>query len=68
MIPLSWDEVVALELGVLAGGGEITGIEADSRDVRRGDLFVALNAGVAFVADARSRGAAPSSCSVAFPG
>ena len=58
MIPLSWDEVVALELGVLDGGGEIIGIKADSRDVRAGDLFVALNAGVAFVADARAHGAA----------
>ena len=38
--------------------GEITGINADSRDGRPGDLFVALNAGVAFVADARARGAA----------
>jgi len=58
VIPLAWDEVVALELGVLDGGGEITGIKADSRDVRAGDLFVALNAGVAFAADARARGAA----------
>ncbi|HET8969074.1 MAG TPA: hypothetical protein VFN06_06575, partial [Gaiellaceae bacterium] len=58
MIALSWDEVVALELGVLDGGGEISGVKADSRDVGPGDLFVALNAGVAYVADARDRGAA----------
>lgn len=58
MIPLSWDEVVALDLGVLDGDGAITGIEADSRHARAGDLFVALNEGVGFVVDARARGAA----------
>jgi UDP-N-acetylmuramoyl-tripeptide--D-alanyl-D-alanine ligase len=58
MIPLAWEEVVALELGTLEGSGDIVGIEADSRVVGPGDLFVALNAGVAFVDDARARGAA----------
>jgi UDP-N-acetylmuramoyl-tripeptide--D-alanyl-D-alanine ligase len=58
MIPLAWEEVVALELGTLGGSGDIVGIRADSRDVGPGDLFVALNAGVAFVDDARARGAA----------
>ena len=58
MIPLSFDEVVALELGLLEGSGEITGIKADSREVGPGDLFVALNAGAAFLADAQARGAA----------
>ena len=58
MIPLSFDELVALELGVLEGSGEITGIKADSREVGPGDLFVALNAGTAFLADAQARGAA----------
>jgi UDP-N-acetylmuramoyl-tripeptide--D-alanyl-D-alanine ligase len=65
VIPLSWDEVVALGLGRLergprdvTSGGPITGIEADSRAVGPGDLFVALNAGVDFVDDARQRGAA----------
>ena len=58
MIPLLWDEVVRLELGVLAGDGEVSAVKADSREVGRGDLFVALNAGVAFVAEARARGAA----------
>ena len=46
MIPLSFDEVAALELGSLEGSGEIVGIKADSREVGPGDLFVALNAGV----------------------
>ena len=59
MIPLGWDEVVTLELGLLDGDAAL-----DHRDQgrlargRAGDLFVALNAGVAFVADARARGAA----------
>ena len=58
MIPLSFDEVVALELGSLEGTGEIVGIKADSREVGPGDLFVALNTGTAFLVDARARGAA----------
>ncbi len=59
MIPLQWDEVGALGLGRLDGDGSIiTGVVADSRVAGRGDLFVALNTGVAYVAEARSRGAA----------
>jgi UDP-N-acetylmuramoyl-tripeptide--D-alanyl-D-alanine ligase len=58
VIPLWFGEVAELGLGALEGDGEITGIKADSREVRPGDLFVALNAGVEFVADARARGAA----------
>ena len=61
MIPLSWEEVAGLALGRLergASGGLITRISADSRDAGPGDLFVALNAGVDFVDDARGRGAA----------
>jgi UDP-N-acetylmuramoyl-tripeptide--D-alanyl-D-alanine ligase len=59
VIPLAWDEVAELELGALAGTeATITRVVADSRDARPGDLFVALNTGVQFVADARSRGAA----------
>jgi UDP-N-acetylmuramoyl-tripeptide--D-alanyl-D-alanine ligase len=58
VITLGWDEVQALELGELQGGGEITAVKADSREVGPGDLFVALNAGVGFVDDARARGAA----------
>ena len=58
MIPLAWSEIEELGLGVLQGGGEITGIKGDSREVGAGDLFVALNAGVGFVDDAQARGAA----------
>lgn len=58
MIPLAWDEISALELGSLEGDGAITGIVADSRDARPGDLFVALNTGVQYVSEARARGAA----------
>jgi UDP-N-acetylmuramoyl-tripeptide--D-alanyl-D-alanine ligase len=58
VIALAWEEVSALRLGALDGGGEITAVKADSREVRPGDLFVALNAGVRYVEEARSRGAA----------
>ena len=59
VIPLAWSEIEALRLGDLRGDdGEVRRIEADSREVGPGDLFVALNAGVDFVADARARGAA----------
>lgn len=57
MIPLSWNEVSELELGALDGAGTVLRITADSRDAGPGALFVALNAGVDFVGDARSRGA-----------
>ena len=62
MIPVPWEEIEELDLGSLErpGGGEapVTGIKADSRIVSPGDLFVALNTGVAHVADAAQRGAA----------
>ena len=58
MIPLAVDEVRALALGELAGSGELTGLEIDSRRVGPGDLFVAIRGGRAFVDDARSKGAA----------
>jgi len=62
VIPLAWDEVTRLGLGRLERGddavGPITGIKADSRLVGPGDLFVAVNSGVDYVADARGRGAA----------
>jgi UDP-N-acetylmuramoyl-tripeptide--D-alanyl-D-alanine ligase len=61
VIPVAWDEIAALGLGRLergAGGGAVVGIQADSRTVGPGDLFVALNSGVEYVDDARSRGAA----------
>ena len=63
MIPVGLDEIRALGLGRLeqADGGAprapVTGIRADSREVGPGDLFVALNAGVAYVDEARARGA-----------
>jgi UDP-N-acetylmuramoyl-tripeptide--D-alanyl-D-alanine ligase len=63
VIPILLDEVVALELGALEirgdgeAGGTITAIKADSRLVGPGDLFVALNTGVAFVEAAAARGA-----------
>ena len=59
MIPLEWAELERLELGALRGTpSAITAIKADSRDVGPGDLFVALNTGVAFVGEAAARGAA----------
>jgi UDP-N-acetylmuramoyl-tripeptide--D-alanyl-D-alanine ligase len=58
VIPLVRDDVVALGLGALDGGAEITRITADSRDAGSGDLFVALNTGVHYVEEARAKGAA----------
>jgi len=58
VIPLSWDEVAALELGELVGSGDVTRVVADSRDAGAGDLFVALNSGVRYVDEARGQGAA----------
>ena len=61
MIPLAWDEIVALGLGRLQGEppqGAVTRIQDDSRRARPGDLFVALNSGVRYVDDALARGSA----------
>jgi UDP-N-acetylmuramoyl-tripeptide--D-alanyl-D-alanine ligase len=61
VIPIRWQEIETLALGRLDGYGEndlVTGIKADSREVGRGDLFVALNTGVRYVEEARGRGAA----------
>ena len=61
MIPVAFREVEGLRLGQLEGSdpdGSIVGIKADSREVRPGDLFVALNAGVRYVDEAGVRGAA----------
>ena len=61
MIAFTFDEIEALRLGRLevgAEGGLVSRVTADSRDAGSGDLFVALNSGVAYVEDARSRGAA----------
>ena len=59
MIALGWEEIAVLGLGRLDGDGDaITAVKADSREVGPGDLFVALNTGVQYVDEARSRGAA----------
>jgi UDP-N-acetylmuramoyl-tripeptide--D-alanyl-D-alanine ligase len=61
VIPLAWEEIEALELGRLEGGGDgavVSRVVADSREAGPGDLFVALNTGVGYVDDARRRGAA----------
>jgi UDP-N-acetylmuramoyl-tripeptide--D-alanyl-D-alanine ligase len=57
VIPLALDDVRSL--GRLEGNADIiTGVEIDSRRVGPGDLFVALGGGVAYVEEARARGAA----------
>jgi UDP-N-acetylmuramoyl-tripeptide--D-alanyl-D-alanine ligase len=61
VIPLSNEEIAALEIGRFEGaepGRSVTAIKADSREVGQGDLFVALNAGVRYIEEARARGAA----------
>jgi UDP-N-acetylmuramoyl-tripeptide--D-alanyl-D-alanine ligase len=61
VIPVEFDELVALGLGRLEGApsdGLVRRIHADSRATQAGDLFVALNTGVRYVDDARARGAA----------
>lgn len=61
MIPLSLDEVAALcpgRLQAAPGARVVTGVTIDSRRVAPGDLFVAVGAGEAYVADALARGAA----------
>jgi UDP-N-acetylmuramoyl-tripeptide--D-alanyl-D-alanine ligase len=61
VIPVAFGEIERLALGVLEGGrhdDSVTGVKADSREVGHGDLFVALNAGVSYLDDARARGAA----------
>jgi UDP-N-acetylmuramoyl-tripeptide--D-alanyl-D-alanine ligase len=61
VIPLTWEEIERLDLGLLGGavpGALVTGIVADSRGARPGDLFIALNTGVRYVEDARAAGAA----------
>jgi len=57
VIPLALDELRGL--GRLEGDAKIvTGVEIDSRRVGPGDLFVALGGGVAYLDEARTRGAA----------
>jgi UDP-N-acetylmuramoyl-tripeptide--D-alanyl-D-alanine ligase len=59
VIRLTAAELRALELGELdVTVDTVTGVQIDSRRVAPGDLFVALGGGVAFVDEARSRGAA----------
>ncbi len=49
----------ALELGRLESEADaVTGVQVDSRQVRAGDLFVAVSGGEAFLDDARASGAA----------
>jgi len=57
VIPLALDGLRGL--GRLEGEAEVvTGVEIDSRRVGPGDLFVALGGGVAYLEEARTRGAA----------
>jgi UDP-N-acetylmuramoyl-tripeptide--D-alanyl-D-alanine ligase len=57
VIPLPLERLRGL--GRLEGeAAEVTGVEIDSRRVSPGDLFVAVGAGVAYLEDARARGAA----------
>ena len=57
MIPLPVSELQGL--GRLeATAGEVTGVQIDSRRIEPGDLFVAVRGGVAFVDQAKGRGAA----------
>jgi len=62
VIPVAVDELGRLGLGELEGDGdgdgELTGVHIDSRRVGRGDLFVAVGGGAAFLDDARAAGAA----------
>jgi UDP-N-acetylmuramoyl-tripeptide--D-alanyl-D-alanine ligase len=61
MIPLSLDEVRELAPGrleIAAGATAVEGLQADSRRVEPGDLFVAVAGGTAFLGDALERGAA----------
>jgi UDP-N-acetylmuramoyl-tripeptide--D-alanyl-D-alanine ligase len=51
--------VRALSLGTVEGDAEaVTGVEVDSRRIERGDLFVAVSGGEAYLDEARERGAA----------
>ena len=61
MIPVPLQEIAALGLGRLDAARTdtpITAIRADSREVRPGELFVALNTGIEYVDEALARGAA----------
>jgi UDP-N-acetylmuramoyl-tripeptide--D-alanyl-D-alanine ligase len=61
MIPIGLDQVARLcegELTVAPGATEVTGAVIDSRRVTLGDLFVAIDRGVEFAAQALELGAA----------
>jgi UDP-N-acetylmuramoyl-tripeptide--D-alanyl-D-alanine ligase len=59
VIPTSLEALRLLGLGALSGDGPtVTGVEIDSRRVEPGDLFVAIGGGVAYLEEARARGAA----------
>jgi UDP-N-acetylmuramoyl-tripeptide--D-alanyl-D-alanine ligase len=61
VIPLSLAEVAELAPGqliVATDADEVTGLQADSRRIEPGDLFVAIRGGVDFVEEALARGAA----------
>ncbi|MET1010131.1 MAG: Mur ligase family protein, partial [Gaiellaceae bacterium] len=60
MIPLTLDEIAELAPGRLeraSGAERATGVTIDSRRTQKGDLFVAVGAGVDFVGDALAAGA-----------
>jgi UDP-N-acetylmuramoyl-tripeptide--D-alanyl-D-alanine ligase len=57
VIPLTLDDL--RPLGRLEGDAQtVTGVEIDSRRVGPGDLFVAIGGGIAYLDEARARGAA----------
>jgi UDP-N-acetylmuramoyl-tripeptide--D-alanyl-D-alanine ligase len=60
VIPLELDAIEALGLGRLERTGPscVTGVQADSRRIERGDLFVVVGDGERYADDARARGAA----------
>jgi UDP-N-acetylmuramyl pentapeptide synthase len=57
VIPLTVDELRPLGR-VEANAETVTGVEIDSRRIGPGELFVALGGGVAYLEEARARGAA----------
>jgi UDP-N-acetylmuramoyl-tripeptide--D-alanyl-D-alanine ligase len=60
VIPLELDAIEALGLGRLERTGPscVTGVQADSRRIQHGDLFVVVGDGERYADDARARGAA----------
>jgi UDP-N-acetylmuramoyl-tripeptide--D-alanyl-D-alanine ligase len=58
LIPIDFEELLAMGLGTLDGAGVVTGLQVDSRRVQQGDLFVVVGGGNRYLVDAKSRGAA----------